>query len=53
MKPEKFVKLVDEVEEFIAEHNMGNRHYLFDEDIIKAFSDVKKKHVKKAIEEVR
>jgi hypothetical protein len=53
MKPEKFNKLVDEVEEFVAEHNMGNPHYLFDDDIYKAFSNVKKKNVKKAIKEVR
>jgi hypothetical protein len=53
MKTEKFEKLVDSVEEFIAERGLNNPHYLFDDDIYKAFSNVKKKHVKKAIELVR
>jgi hypothetical protein len=54
MKLEKFNKLVDEVEEFIAEHALRNPHYLFDEDIIKEFSaQYKKKHIKLAIAEVR
>jgi len=53
MKEEKFAKLLDEVEEFIGEHNRSNPHYLFDEDIIKVFSHYKKKHVKRALEELR
>ena len=53
MKQEKFDKLKDEIEEFIAGHAMGNPHYLFDEDIIKVFSHYKKKHVKRALEEIR
>lgn len=53
MKEEKFKQLVDEVEEFIGEHQRSNPHYLFDEEIIKAFSHYKKKHVKKALGEVR
>jgi len=53
MKDEKFAKLLDEVEEFIGEHQRSNPHYLFDEDIIKAFPQYKKKHVKRALEELR
>ena len=53
MKPEKFARLLDEVEEYIGEHERSNRHYLFDEDIITAFSQYKKKHIKRAIEELR
>ena len=53
MKPEKFAKLLDEVEEFIGEHERSNPHYLFDEDIITMFSQYKKKHIKRAIEELR
>ena len=53
MKEEKFAKLLDEVEEFIGEHNRSNPHYLFDEEIIKYFSHYKKKHVKRALEELR
>lgn len=52
-KAEKFDKLRDEVEEFIANHQNSNPHYLFDDDIIKAFSNSKTKHIKKAIKEVR
>ena len=37
MKPEKFVKLLDEVEEFIGDHELSNPHYLLDEEIIKYF----------------
>jgi hypothetical protein len=53
MKEEKFQKIVEEISEFIAGHAMGNPHYLFDEDIIKIFSHYKKKHVKRALEEIR
>ena len=53
MKPEKFAKLLDEVEEFIGEHKRSNPHYLFDEDIMTMFSQYKKKHIKRAIEELR
>jgi hypothetical protein len=53
MKTEKFDKLVNEVEEYIAARGLCNPHYLFDKEIIEVFSDVKKKHVKKAIEMVR
>jgi hypothetical protein len=53
MKEAKFKELLDEIEEFIGEHNLKNPHYLFDEDIIKIFSHYKKKHVKRALEEIR
>lgn len=53
MKPEKFEQLVEEISEFIGNHQQSNTHYLFDEDIIKAFSHYKKKHVKRALEEIR
>ena len=53
MKEEKFQKIVEEISEFIAEHAMSNPHYLFEEDIIKIFSHYKKKHVKRALEEIR
>jgi hemerythrin superfamily protein len=53
MKPEKFQELLDEIEEFIGAHNLSNPHYLFDEEIVKAFSHSKKKHVKRALEEIR
>lgn len=53
MKPEKFEQLVEEISEFIGNHQQSNPHYLFDEDIIKAFSHYKKKHVKRALEEIR
>ena len=53
MKPEKFKKLVDEIEEFLGEHQRSNPHYLFDEDIINIFSRYDKKDVKKALKEVR
>lgn len=53
MKEDKFQELIDEIEEFIGEHNLSNPHYLFDEDIIKAFPHYKKKHILRALEEVR
>jgi hypothetical protein len=53
MKEEKFQKIVEEIGEFLGDHNMKNPHYLFDEDIIKIFSHYKKKHVKRALEELR
>ena len=53
MTPEKFAKLLDKVEEFIGEHERSNPHYLFDEDIIKEFSNYKKKQVKRVLEEIR
>jgi len=53
MKEEKFAKLLEEVEAFIGDHERSNPHYLFDEEIIKHFSHYKKKHIKRALEELR
>lgn len=53
MKDEKFQMIVEEISEFLGDHMQKNLHYLFDEDIIKIFSHYKKKHVKRALEEIR
>lgn len=53
MKDEKFQMIVEEISEFLGDHMQKNPHYLFDEDIIKIFSHYKKKHVKRALEEIR
>lgn len=54
MKEEKFQRLVEEVSEFIADHDMRNRHPLTDEEVIKRFEDIyKPKHIRRALEEVR
>jgi hypothetical protein len=53
LKEEKFQKIVEEISEFLGDHALRSHHYLFDEDIIKIFSQYKKKHVKRALEEVR
>lgn len=53
MKDDKFKELLEEIEEFIANYDLSNSHYMFDEDIIKEFSHYKKKHVKKALKELR
>jgi len=45
--------LVEEIAEYIAEHEMKSLHYLQDEDVIKAFPQYKKKHIKKALEVIR
>jgi hypothetical protein len=53
MKPNKFNQLVEEIQEFIGDHNRTNPHHLFEEDIIERFKTIyKKKHIKKALEEV-
>ena len=53
MKNAKFDELVKEISEFIADHEMKNPHYLFDEDIFEAFPIYKKKHIKRALKEIR
>jgi hypothetical protein len=53
VKEEKFRHLVDEIEEFIGLHERSNPHYLFDETIIEVFAQYKKKHIKRAITELR
>lgn len=52
MKQEKLDKLIEDIEEFIGDHNRTNPHHLFKEDIIKAFPQYKKKHIKQALEEI-
>ena len=52
-KAKKFADLCEAVSEFIADHNMRNHHFLRNNEIIAAFSYAKKKHVKRAIQEVR
>jgi hypothetical protein len=52
-KTEKLQKIQDEVEEFIAAHEMKTPQYLFDREIIAEFSMYKEKHVKKAINNLR
>jgi len=47
MKQEKFDALTEEVEQFVAELHFKSFHRVFLEDIIQAFPDVKKKHLKK------
>lgn len=49
----KFNCLKDEIEGFIAEHDTLNPHYLTDESIINWFGNHKKKHVKRALKELR
>ena len=53
MKQEKFDKLLEEVEEFIAGCQMKSNHRIFFEDIVEAFPDVKKKHLKKIWEDMQ
>lgn len=53
MKQEKFDKLTEEVEQFVAERHFESFHRVFLEDIIQAFPDVKKKHLKKIWEDMQ
>jgi DNA-binding FadR family transcriptional regulator len=46
-------KVQDEVEEFIASHELKTHHYLPDKEIIAEFSMYKKKHVREAISNLR
>jgi polyribonucleotide nucleotidyltransferase len=50
---EKLQKIQDEVEEFIAAHDLKNHHYLSDKEIIAEFSMYRKKHVREAINNLR
>jgi hypothetical protein len=52
-KTEKLQKTQDEVEEFIAAHELKTHHYLSDKEIIAEFSLYKKKHVREAINNLR
>lgn len=53
MKKEKFDEMVKEISEYIGDHEMQNPHYLFDEEIFDAFPIYKKKHIKRALKEIR
>jgi hypothetical protein len=50
---EKLQSIQDEVEEFIAAHELKTHHYLSDKEIIAEFSIYKKKHVREAINNLR
>lgn len=52
-KRKKFNELINEISEFIGNHEMKNPHYLFDEEIFEAFPMYKKKHIKRALKEIR
>ena len=55
MKPKKLEALVNEMNEFIGEHEMRSAHPLLREDVIDVFCGergYKKKHVKLAWKEV-
>lgn len=47
------MSLVEQISEFIANHDMRNHHYLRDEEIIRAFWWARKKDVKSAIRKLR
>ena len=53
VKEAEFDKIKLEIEEFIAEHDMSNRHYLDDAVIIEYFDYYTPKQVKKALKELR
>ena len=52
-KEVEFQKIKDEIEEFIAEHDMSNQHYLDDAVIIEYFDYYTPKQVKKALKDLR
>ena len=52
MKEEKFQELVQDIEYFVAEHQMKNHHILYFKDLQVAFPYVKKKNLKRAAKEV-
>ena len=53
MKPKKCKKLVQEISEVKANHFQATSRVLFDSDIIEAFDHYKKKHVKRALKELK
>lgn len=53
MKQEKFDALAEEVGQFVTELHFKSFHRVFFEDIVKAFPDVKKKHLKKIWEDMQ
>jgi hypothetical protein len=50
---EKLQNIQDEVEDFIAAHELKTHHYLSDKEIIAEFSMYRKKHVREAINNLR
>ena len=48
----KMAKLTEEVEEFIAGHDLCCNHPLYEGDIFAAFPDVKQKKLKKILKEL-
>ena len=53
MKQEKLDRLFEAVEEFIAGCQMKSNHRIFFKDIVEAFPDIKKKHLKKIWEDMQ
>ena len=55
MKNHKFHNLIEEISEFLGDRETHNPHYIFDDELVEIFTQrgYKKKHIKKAIEEVR
>jgi hypothetical protein len=52
MKPEKYESIKADVEEYIADWYFKSFHVLFFEDILEAFPEVKRKHLKKMWKEL-
>lgn len=52
MKEAKFQQLIEDISEFIAERGMASIHHVTLEDVFRAFPHVKKKHLRKAYNEV-
>jgi hypothetical protein len=50
---EKLQKIQDEVEEFIAAHELKNHHYLSDKEIMAEFGMYKRKHIKEVLDNLR
>jgi hypothetical protein len=53
MKQEKFDALVEEIEQWMADKYFKSFHRIFFEDIVEAFPDIKKKHLKKIWEDLQ
>jgi len=53
MKLERFLQLVIEIEEFLVERSLETSDYVPDKEIIQYFYHYKKKHVKRALSELR
>lgn len=55
MDNREFHNLIGEISEFLGDSETHNPHYIFDEELVDIFTQrgYKKKHIKKAIKEVR